>query len=114
MNANSVNLLVREIASIVSSAFDPNPVLFRPADEVGVGPVRRTCLKPLEAPHRLRIPLNRLAFLVVCMDFTEDETVEHLIIGLRSKYGATTTVGSIVHRLNTTKSNEAFSIARTS
>lgn len=85
------------VSSIVSSLFDPSPIRFRDADERGVGPVRRACVSRQLEMQRLRRPLNRNAFLCGCLDYTEREAIEHLIVGLGNRHGSTTRVSAVVH-----------------
>ncbi len=71
-----------EIGScFLSACFDPYPLSPRLADESGVTAVRRGCGQNDGTLHRLRVSLNRNAFLVGCLDFTEHAQQEHLIIG---------------------------------
>ncbi|HEX9391329.1 MAG TPA: hypothetical protein VF928_08470 [Usitatibacteraceae bacterium] len=91
---NLENLL---LDAIFPSMLDPNPVVFRGQDECGVGPVRTACKKPQDAVHTFRRALNRNAFLCGCLDFTEEESIEHLIIGLGFRYGSTTKVVEAMH-----------------
>ncbi|MBI2926160.1 MAG: hypothetical protein HYY24_10700 [Verrucomicrobia bacterium] len=97
MYLDACNRIVREVASVASSLFDPKPIQFRSTDEIGVRPVRNACNKPLGTPWELRRPLNRNAFLLGCLNFTEHEAIEHLIIGLGYRHEHTTKVCSIIH-----------------
>lgn len=94
------------IGAAVSSQFDPNSVEFRSVDEVGVIPVRRSCAlgNNGQQMQTLRPTLNRNAFLVGCLDFTQDENIEHLIIGFGVRHGSTTKVRSLMHAVGSTKS----------
>lgn len=95
--------LVREIlGSAISSAFDPQPIAFRQADEAGVHSVRSACQTTSNAIHRFRNPLNRNAFLCGCLDFTEHEAIEHLIVGFGHKHGRTTKVNRLAHVIGAT------------
>jgi len=91
--------LRREFGSVVASLFDPAPVQFTARDEQGVGPTRRACMATDDGISPLRRPLNRNAFLCGCLDFTEDELVEHLLVGFGTKRGSTTKVSEIAHVL---------------
>jgi hypothetical protein len=94
----SLGPLVREVVgSAVSSIFDPAPLAFRPCDEVGVAPVRRVCRMQVEGVQNLRTRLNRNAFLCDCLDFTEHEEFEHLIVGYGLKHARTTKISAIAH-----------------
>lgn len=95
--------VLRELpGAILSSVFDPPPIVFRFADEEGITSVRMSCNKPLDEVHFFRRALNRNAFLCGCLDFTQDESGEHLIIGLGKKYGGTTKVSALAHNVGTT------------
>lgn len=89
--------LVREVWSVVSSLLDPDAIVFRPSDEKGVRPVRRACESGHLSVARLPRNLNRNPFLCGCLDFTEHETTEHLIVGLGRKIGSTTSVQHVLH-----------------
>lgn len=93
----SQELLRSLFDSFFSSLFDPDPICFRGADECGVSPVRRMCQKPHGMVQELRRPLNRNAFLCGCLDFTEHEEIEHIIVGFGLKYGSTTKITDIAH-----------------
>lgn len=80
-------------------ALDAEPIRWKSADEKGVRPVRRACRARSRVAHRLRTPLNRNAFLCGCLDYTEHEALEHLIVGLGYRHGSTTKVVSIAHVL---------------
>lgn len=91
-------IFAREILDpIISSCFDPQPISFKAKDESGVAPVRAACRMPGGEIYRLKKLLNRNPFLCGCLDFTEDEGVEHLIIGLGRKHGTTTKIELIGH-----------------
>jgi hypothetical protein len=83
--------------TLISSAFDPNPIAFRETDERGTAPVRRACGKAPGVAHRLRAALNRNAFLCGSLDFTEHERIEHILLGFGQKFGQTTRVEQIAH-----------------
>lgn len=94
--------LVRElVGTVLSKAFDPNPVVFKNADEAGVGPVKTGCKKPSGTLHKFRAQLNRNAFLRGCGVFTADAPVEHLIVGFGFKHGSTTVVEEMAHAVGT-------------
>ena len=98
----SLASFVREVlGSAVSSIFDPGPIVFRPADEAGVRPVGSACRKSPGIIREFRRPLNRNAFLCGCLDFTEHEQIEHLIVGFGHKHASTTKISSLVHVVGT-------------
>lgn len=83
--------------ALISSVFDPQPIIFRLADECGVSPVRAACQKTPGVVHGLRRPLNRNAFLCGCLDFTEGEEFERIIFGFGHKHGRTTKITDVAH-----------------
>lgn len=99
---HSAQSIVRELlGTLVSKGLDPNPVVFKPADEAGIGPVRTGCLKPRGELHSFRRQLNRNAFLCGCLDVTDEAPVEHLIVGFGFRYGSTTVVEQMAHAVGT-------------
>lgn len=93
---------IRELlGTLISKGFDPNPVVFKSSDDVGIGPVRNGCRKPDGNLHNFRRPLNRNAFLSGCAEFTSDAPVEHLIVGFGFKRASTTVVDSMTHAVGT-------------
>lgn len=92
--------VLRELAgSILSKALDPMPIVFRTTDDVGVGPVRNGCKKPIATLHTFRKPLNRNAFLFGCAEYTDLAKVEHLIVGFGRKRGTTTLIDRMSHAI---------------
>src|SRR5579872_6010623 len=89
------------LGPLVSSLLDPNPIDFRVADEKGVAPVRRACRFIAAELAVLRRPINRNAFLCGCLDVTDGEPVEHLIVGFGERRGTTTRVSGIAHAVGT-------------
>lgn len=81
---------------VLASALDPEPVRFRPGDKRGVRPVREAARTAVAAPVVIR-PVNRNAFLCGCLDLTEKEPIEHLIVGLGRKHGSTTKIHRLAH-----------------
>lgn len=98
----SFDRFLREmLGSAMSSVFDPPPISLKQTDEKGVAPVRSACQKIPEAIHDLTRELNRNQFLCGCLGFTERAPIEHLIVGLGSKYGSTTRIASLAHVVGT-------------
>lgn len=81
---------------VLASAFDPEPVRFRRDDERGVRPIRDAMRKANGAPVSVR-PLNRNALLCGCLDLTQGQPIEHLIVGFGRKHGSTTRVDRLAH-----------------
>lgn len=85
----------------LTSLFDPDPIRFVVANESGVRPVSRLCQQDLLAPVPLRRPLTRNAFLRGCLAFTQDKSVEHVIVGFGRQHGNTTRVDAVAHQTGT-------------
>ncbi len=83
------------LASFITAKFDPNPVSFDGIAETGVRRVRTAIGRATEVPAALRRSVTRREFLAACLDFTVKEKVEHLIIGLGTKHGATTIISEV-------------------
>lgn len=92
-----MNLARTLVGAALSSQFDPQPVVFRAEDERGVALVRQACLSKNDSVQKLRSILNRNAFLVGCLDFTEGTEIEHLIVGFGTRYGRTTKISRLMH-----------------
>lgn len=92
-----MNLARTLVGAALSSQFDPQPVVFRSEDERGVAPVRRACLCRNDALQTWHPTLNRNAFLVGCLDFTDGAEIEHLIVGFGARYGRTTKISGLMH-----------------
>lgn len=101
--ASTANPVVRELWSVVSSLLDPESIAFRPIDEKGVGIVRLACESGEERIAWLPRELNRNAFLCGCLDFTEHESVEHLVVGLGTTFGSTTKVQAMLHAVGSAR-----------
>lgn len=95
-----MGILEELLDPVLASAFDPEPVRFRPDDERGVRPVREAVRKANGAPVSIR-PLNRNAFLCGCLDLTHGQAIEHLVVGFGRKHGSTTKVDRLAHTTGT-------------
>ncbi|SRR6266849_213734 len=82
----------------VSSLWDPEPIAFPPGER-GIRPVRAACGTAHVSPMLVRRLLNRNDFLRGCLVFTEDEAIEHLVVGFGREYGTTVRVEAIAHLL---------------
>lgn len=89
--------IVDLVDAAISQILDPPPIQFREADESGVKPVRAACDGAYGTQHRLETEINRNAFLCGCLDFTDDEPIEHLIVGLGVRRGSTTKINGVIH-----------------
>lgn len=46
---------------------------------------------------QFKTPVNRNSFLLACLDITEDESIEHLIVGYGDRYSKTTKISAAHH-----------------
>ena len=91
--------------NIISSLFDPTPVCFKKQHENGVKPVRKAIEdNPINQLITLKKSLIRNAFLCGCLDFTEDLTIEYLIIGYGKKRGCGTDVSQVEYAIGNNNS----------
>ncbi len=98
MGTDVPNALIRElIAAGLASLYDPQVIDFRRTHEVGVRPIRQLLDLRADKMQKLRRPLSRNAFLCGCLDYTEDQPTEHLIVGYGIAAGRATRVGAVQH-----------------
>ena len=99
--------LIRELLdSGISSIFDPAPVSFKPEHERGVPLLRKLLKGSSSRIQKLPKKLTRNSFLLGCLDFTENEPIEHLIIGYGTKKGIGTDIYQIQHLIGNESSVE--------
>jgi hypothetical protein len=85
--------LLAEIAeSAVLSLLEPAPLRFAPVHERDVRRIRAAIKRGADGTLARLRPTNRNAFLLGCLDLTEHEPKEHLIVGFGSRYGTTTKI----------------------
>ena len=94
------------LAEIVESALlglaEPAPLRFTAQHERDIPRVRGAIRRAVDGQlARLREPGNRNAFLLGRLDYSENESLEHLIVGYGFRYGSTTKVDSIHHNVGT-------------
>lgn len=100
-----LDTILRELVDAgIASLWDPNPVVFRPEHEGGVRPLRRLLQQPTEAVQPFTRPLLRNAFLCGCLDYTEKEAVEHLVIGYGAISGRTARIEAVQHTVGNAQS----------
>jgi hypothetical protein len=88
-------------ASIVS-LFDPNPIGWTAQHEQDVRRVRRAIETATDqTTAKFKTPVNRNGFLLGCLDLTEREPVEHLILGYGFRHGSTTKISALHHAIGT-------------
>jgi len=98
MNNDKINnFLIELLDTCLSSIFDPNPVCFKPEHESGIKLLRNLLSRPTFEIQKLSKKLVRNAFLCGCLDYTEHEPIEHLIVGYGVKRGIGTDIHAIQH-----------------
>lgn len=99
MNSKIANLLKELMETGLSSLFDPNPVHFKSEHEKGVAPLKRILKDSSTVVQIQKLPrkMVRNAFLCGCLDYTENELVEHLIIGYGMRRGIGTDIHAVQH-----------------
>ncbi|MDP2766640.1 MAG: hypothetical protein Q8O41_04195 [Candidatus Methanoperedens sp.] len=96
--SNGIGEIFNELIDTgLSSIFDPNPVNFKHEHEKGVVPLRRLLSRHTSKIQRLPRRLVRNAFLCGCLDFTENEPIEYLIVGYGVKRGVGTDIYAVQH-----------------
>ena len=86
------------IEAVILACVEPNPLTFRAHDEEDVSRVRAAIKRGLTSKGAVfRDPVNRNAFLLGCLDFTETLPEEHLIVGYGYRHGKTTKVERLHH-----------------
>ncbi len=99
------NIIFSLLDPSVSSFFDSTPVCFKKQHENGVKPVRKAIEdNPINQLITLKKSLIRNAFLCGCLDFTEDLTIEYLIIGYGKKRGCGTDVSQVEYAIGNNNS----------
>jgi hypothetical protein len=94
---HAVSAKVLEIAeSAVLGQFEPYPISSCYYDELPH--VRRAISKGRSGQLvNFTGPVNRNAFLLGCLDYTQDKREEHLLVGYGFRYGSTTKVAALHH-----------------
>jgi len=98
--------LLTELAeSTLLGLLEPAPLRFTARHESEISRVRGAIRRALEGKvARLRDPVNRNAFLLGCLAYTENEPREHLLVGYGFRYGSTTKIDSVDHAVGETGS----------
>lgn len=94
---------INELATTaIVGLFDPNPIGWTAQHERDVRRVRRAIGNATDqAVAKFKTPVNRNGFLLGCLDLTEHEPIEHLIIGYGRRSGSTTKIHSVHHAVGT-------------
>ena len=85
------------VENFVLGCFEPEPIKFTQAHEKIVPRVRAAIQSAGEEPSRFDVPVNRNGFLCGCLDYTEAENIEHLIVGYGYRHGSTSKIHSVHH-----------------
>ena len=90
--------------AIISSYLDPGPVQFKTNHKAGKRILSTILNKPIERLYVLENTILRNSFLYGCNEFTEDEVIEHLIVGFGKKRSMGTDIIKVFHVLGTSTS----------
>ncbi len=95
----TMNPAVRElVASFLLSKFEPLPLRWSDTNERESRVVVRAISKAdPKQTVRLQRTVNRNSFLLACLDLTEDEEIEHLIVGYGQSFRNTTKIQAAHH-----------------
>lgn len=86
----------------IVALFDPNPIGWTAQHEQHVRRVRRAIGAATDRKvANFKTPVNRNGFLLGCLDLTEHEPIEHLIVGYGLRLGSTTKITSLHHAVGT-------------
>lgn len=84
--------------SFALSQLEPQPIRFTRMDELTVPRVRKAIARAKDgALARFGAAVNRNGFLCGCLDYTDNEPIEHLLVGYGHRFGATTRIHAIHH-----------------
>ena len=99
----AIENLIRELTTTgIVGLFDPNPIGWTDQHERDVRRVRRAVgVATDQTLARFKTPVNRNGFLLGCLDLTEHEPIEHLIVGYGLRSGSTTKIHSVHHAVGT-------------
>ncbi len=94
---------IHELATTaIVGFFDPSPIRWTAQHERDVRRVRRAIGNATDqAVTKFKAPVNRNGFLLACLDMTEHEPIEHLVIGYGIRSGSTTKIHSVHHAVGT-------------
>lgn len=94
-----VHTMLKEVVgNLLLSACEPRLISFSKDHEIHALRVRKAILRASGTQLvRLDSPVNRSPFLLACLDLTEQERVEHLIVGYGMKQGTTTKIQALHH-----------------
>ena len=91
-------LLTEIVESALLGLLEPAPLRFTAQHESYVPRVKAAIRRAHGGKlARLRQPVNRNAFLLGCLDATESESREHLLVGYGLRYGSTTKIDGVHH-----------------
>jgi hypothetical protein len=93
--------LVQELVkNTLLSAFEPSPIALPPCNEPELLRAKRLIKRAQgTALTSLKAPIKRSSFLGACLDLTDDEHHEHLIVGYGTRHGNTTKIDAVHHVL---------------
>ncbi len=89
-------ILEELIQTGIASLFDPNPIHFTREHEIGIRPLKKI-LKDNSPHQEMSRELTRNQFLRGCLAATENEKVEHLLVGFGEHHSSTTYITAVMH-----------------
>lgn len=98
MVGDIVSIIPELVTSGIMGFLDPTPITWTARHERDLPKIRPVLVRPSsDLPARFKKPVNRNSFLLACLDLTETEQVEHLIVAYGARYGSTTKISSVHH-----------------
>ena len=97
----AIQAFLSELATAgIVSLFDPNPISWCDQHERDLRRIRPVIERATaETRAEFKKPVNRNSFLLACLDLTEHEPIEHLIVGYGARHGSTTRITSVHHTI---------------
>lgn len=105
MEPDLANIIPDLVTSGIMGLFDPSPVTWTAQHERDLPKIRPILVRASSGVSaEFKKPINRNSFLLACLDLTEREQVEHLIVGYGARYGSTTKISSAHHAIGSESS----------
>lgn len=93
------------VKNYILSRFEPNPISLPLSNEGDLLKAKRgISIADGNRGARFGTPVKRSSFLGACLDFTAEESIEHLIVGYGLKHGNTTKIKTLHHVIGDTHS----------
>lgn len=95
------------LSSAISQSLDPAPIRLTDRDAVRGRSLVKRCQQTRIESLQLRTPIPRNAFLAACLELTEREPREHLLVGFGTRRASSTFVERVVRHIGSA-GNVAF------